>query len=228
MWQLERQTFQKRLFINTVSANSGRRCCSLLRTKDMQRPIRMSEAGKQKLTSNSKLLIGSTAIVAMLALVIHAVSNSERADKQPAQPVPQPSNAQHSSASFTAPQYEDHTDQIVSASFTVEPRQWRYFKFTVSGEMQQARVVGRFNATGGGGNDIEVFVTNEDGYTNLANGHRAKVWYESGKVTVSEVSTGPLPPGKFYLIFNNRFSLITNKAVNAKIELHYQALRRNP
>lgn len=106
---------------------------------------------------------------------------------------------------------------IVTEPFTVEPGHYRYFPFTVG---DRATVAGRFRAQGGSGNDIEVYILDEDGFENYRNGHRVQTYYNSGRVTVGTINVA-LGSGSYYLVFNNSFSTVSNKAVNARVELRY-------
>jgi hypothetical protein len=105
------------------------------------------------------------------------------------------------------------TIPIVSGSFTIGAGQHRYYRFVVS---NRAIVTGRFRAQGGGGNDIEVFILDEDAYENFRNGHGTPTYYNSGKVTVGTIRAN-LGAGAYYLVFNNGYSIITNKAVEAYV-----------
>lgn len=106
---------------------------------------------------------------------------------------------------------------IVTEPFTVEPGQYRYYSFTVG---DRASVAGRFRAQGGSGNDVEVYILDEDGFENYRNGHRVQTYYNSGRVTVGTINV-TLGSGRYYLVFNNSFSTVSNKAVNARVELQY-------
>jgi emp24/gp25L/p24 family/GOLD len=106
---------------------------------------------------------------------------------------------------------------IVSEPFTVEPGHFRYFQFTVG---DRAAVAGRFRAQGGSGNDVEVYILDEDSLENYRNGHRVQTYYNSGRVTVGTINV-TLGAGRYYLVFNNSFSTVSNKAVNARVELQY-------
>lgn len=74
-----------------------------------------------------------------------------------------------------------------------------------------SRLSGRFFAQGGR-NDIQCMIVDSDGLTNLKNGHKAKMLYISGTVTVDNFDVN-LPSGLFYIVFNNRIALLTNKVV---------------
>ena len=71
---------------------------------------------------------------------------------------------------------------------------------------------GKFRARGGSGNDIEVYILDEDGFENWRNGHRASTYYNSGRVTVGRFNV-KLSEGIYYLVMNNNFSVVSNKAV---------------
>lgn len=120
-------------------------------------------------------------------------------------------------APVTPVQAQRNRASIVSEPFTVEPGHYRYFPFTVG---DRATVAGRFRAQGGSGNDIEVFILDEDGFENYRNGHRVQTYYNSGRITVGTINV-TLGAGSYYLVFNNSFSTVSNKAVNARVELQY-------
>jgi hypothetical protein len=93
-----------------------------------------------------------------------------------------------------------------------------YVKFNVT---KPGRVVGRFEASGGQGNDVQVVVANADSFENWQNGHRAQVLYQTDKTTVGTLNV-PIPqPGTYYLGFNNKFSTFTDKTVSGQIQLYY-------
>lgn len=120
-------------------------------------------------------------------------------------------------APVTPVQAQSNRAGIVTEPFTVEPGQYRYFTFTVG---DRASVAGRFRAQGGSGNDVEVYILDEDGFENYRNGHRVQTYYNSGRVTVGTINV-TLGSGRYYLVFNNSFSTVSNKAVNARVEMQY-------
>jgi hypothetical protein len=110
-----------------------------------------------------------------------------------------------------------HTEiTIIRDKFTVEARQYRLFTFV--SQKDSAEVKGRFEAQGGSGNDIEVFLLDRDGLTNWKNHHQANTFYKSGRVTVANIYA-KVPRGEYYLIFSNTFSLASNKVVTADLRL---------
>jgi hypothetical protein len=104
---------------------------------------------------------------------------------------------------------------LVKDPIVVEPQHYVFIRFTVP--EGGARVVGRFRASGGSGNDIEVYILDEDAFENFRNGHRASTYYNSGRVTVGKINVHLEEEGTYYLVFSNTFSLFSNKVVNARV-----------
>lgn len=107
---------------------------------------------------------------------------------------------------------------IINGGFTVKAGDARYWNFNVGGK--GGTVTGRFKAEGGSGNDIECFILDPDSFENWRNGHRVRTYYNSGRITVANINV-TLPAGNYVLVFNNRFSSVSNKAVNAVVELRW-------
>jgi hypothetical protein len=83
-------------------------------------------------------------------------------------------------------------------------------------------VNGHFAASGGMGNDIIVYVLDGDDCANIKNGHPARTYYNSEKITQASIGTVlPNVPATYYLLFDDRFSLITPKAVQVTATLNY-------
>jgi hypothetical protein len=78
---------------------------------------------------------------------------------------------------------------------------------------------------------VEVVVVSEDAFTNWQNHHSVATYYNSGRVTVGSIDARlPSTIGNsgqsatYYLIFNNTFSVFSNKAVSADISLHFNRI----
>lgn len=108
------------------------------------------------------------------------------------------------------------SEYLVKEPFTVSPGHYVYIKFEVPEE--GAHIVGKFRATGGSGNDIEVYIFDEDAFENFKNGHEAPTYYNSRRVTVGKIDLR-LKGGVYYLVFNNSFSIFSNKVVNGLISI---------
>ena len=107
---------------------------------------------------------------------------------------------------------------IVNTAFTVKAGDARYWTFRVGND--GANVVGRFRAEGGNGNDIKCLILDADGFENWRNGHKVRTYYNSEKITVANVNIN-LPEGEYVLVFDNTYSVFTNKAVTANVEMRW-------
>lgn len=124
------------------------------------------------------------------------------------------------------PRIETVVKALVPESFTMPAGKVLETRFTVDlATMKNPRVTGRFNASGGSGNDVQVVLASEDDYTNWKNGHEAKVLYGSGKITVGQLDVAIPSSGTYYLAFSNTFSAMSAKTVLADIKLTYAQLR---
>jgi hypothetical protein len=120
-----------------------------------------------------------------------------------------------------APTIQHGSQDVLGGSFIVEPGKYKVFNLAVTAAMKSATVEGTFTASGGN-NDIEVFVLEESQYMNWQNGHKFDATYMSGRVTAGKLNVQlPQEPGNYYVVFSNRFSYITNKAIVADVKLHY-------
>lgn len=109
--------------------------------------------------------------------------------------------------------------------FTVEPRNYLIHRFSIDEKWRNARFQGRFRAEGGSGNDVMVWITDEDGLENFKNRHSFNIWYESGKTTIGKFDV-QLAPGNYYLLISNTFSVFANKVVNMEMEISFEYLKQ--
>lgn len=120
--------------------------------------------------------------------------------------------------------YENHSDALLNSQVTVASGSLWSIPFKISTDMNRGRVSGNFRASGGTGNDVSVVIANPTSFENIKNGHPAPVYYNSGRVTVGELNV-PLSEGEYFLVFSNRFSLLTDKYVSGDIHLQYTTSR---
>jgi hypothetical protein len=107
---------------------------------------------------------------------------------------------------------------IVNTAFTVKAGDAKYWNIHVGSD--GANVVGRFRAEGGSGNDIKCLILDADSFENWRNGHRVRTYYNSEKITVANINVN-LPQGEYVLVFDNTYSVLTNKAVTANVEMRW-------
>lgn len=97
-----------------------------------------------------------------------------------------------------------------------------YYTVNVPSYASNVTLEGTFSASGGSGNDIEVYVLSQDEFVNWQNGHPVNTYYNSGRVTVGNISTRlPSGMGTYYLVFNNKFSLLSQKMVQVNAVVTY-------
>jgi hypothetical protein len=116
-----------------------------------------------------------------------------------------------------------HAQQRVfcEAAFTVAAHASKDCVIVVPAKMEGAKIEGHFRATGGPHNSIEVWVLDDDAFINWQNHHRLNALYNSQRVTQGTVNV-PLPhPGKYHVVFNNAFSVLTPKAIESQFVLEH-------
>lgn len=105
---------------------------------------------------------------------------------------------------------------------TIGAGQMRYYRLPLNATQLNPHITGHFLASGGSGNDIEVFIADEEGFGKLMNGRQARIYYGSGKVTSGIIDAVlPTRDGTYYLVFSNRFSVISAKNVTADVNMSY-------
>ena len=111
------------------------------------------------------------------------------------------------------------TQVIVDETISVPSTEYVRYQFAIE---KEGNLTGNFKARGGSGNDIQVLVMSEDDYTNWKNGHKAKAFYDSDKITVGKIDLN-LGPGTYSLVFNNKFGMLFAKTVEAHVKLKLKA-----
>ena len=161
------------------------------------------------LAENVKQNLFSFLVFSLLTVVVAACGG----DKKPV--------TQNLVGKQVAPTIKHGTLDITEGSFTVAPGKYQSFKVAVVDGVTKPMIEGTFSASGGN-NDVEVFVMEENQFLNWQNGHTSNATYTSGRVTAGKLKVQlPEEAGTYYVVFSNRFSYITNKAVTASLKLAY-------
>ncbi len=108
---------------------------------------------------------------------------------------------------------------LCGTAFTIAAHSSKDCAFTVTQAMGAAKIEGRFRATGGPRNSIEVWVLDDDAFVNWRNHHHVTPLYNSEKVTQGTLDLVLPRPGRYHIIFNNDFSVMTPKAIEANVTL---------
>jgi hypothetical protein len=102
--------------------------------------------------------------------------------------------------------------QLFEKAFVVEAGQIKYRHFNLN---NQGRVAGTFRSS----TNIVVGICDEENFP-LArkNDRNARYYYYSGKVPAGEIGVN-LPPGSYYILFSNTYSIISTKDIITDIYL---------
>jgi hypothetical protein len=122
----------------------------------------------------------------------------------------------------------DHV--IVDATFSVGAHTFRYYKFSLPEGTANASVVGQFRSMAANpagtsdDNGIEAYILTESGFTAWRSGQPTSPLYDSGNVVQNAVHAN-IPPGAgiYYLLFSNKSSPTTPKAVHAAMMVRYKS-----
>lgn len=93
--------------------------------------------------------------------------------------------------------------------------------FDVTNSMSDARVKGSFQVSGGSGNDIIALILDDTNYYKYINGNQASIFYNSGQSTASNIDVLISTPGKYWLVFDNTFSLLLSKDIETQVNLQW-------
>jgi hypothetical protein len=88
--------------------------------------------------------------------------------------------------------------------------------------MTDVTVKGQFAVSSNNGG-VEVYIFDEDDYTNWMYGNDSIALYDSGRKTTGEVRTRIEKSGRYFLIFQNSSSSIALD-VHAEIQLQYEKI----
>jgi hypothetical protein len=170
-------------------------------------PARVPETKPQRKLVRTPFAIAG---VLLLLFVIYGYNASQRANPNPAAtPIERLTKQQH-------------TTTLANPALAVNALNFAYFKLAVPAGATSVLVHGNFTASGGLGNDVEVFLMSESDFVNWQNRHDAKTFYNSGKVTVGTINANlPADAGTYYLVFSNRFGLLAQKTVRVDAALTY-------
>lgn len=117
-----------------------------------------------------------------------------------------------------------HTEKIGTGQFVVAAGKVFYFRIPIS-DVRDIRIAGHFLALGGQGNDIDVVLADETNFGMWMDGQQAKVYYQSGRATSGDIDVKlPALNATYYLAFNNRFSVLSPKTINADLTLYYSTV----
>lgn len=102
---------------------------------------------------------------------------------------------------------------IVDATYKVSPNSYSYVPFTLQ---CTTTVQGGFVANAALGNDIIVFILDENNFREFENGNDASTYYNSNRVESGNFDV-TLSSGEYYVVLSNEYSTFSTKTVQLQI-----------
>lgn len=106
---------------------------------------------------------------------------------------------------------------VVRSTFRVEPGKASRFKFTLPAYYRDGRIAGSALAEGGWRDDIRVLVLTARQFETWAHDAKSETLFNSGPRRSVVLSVPVTDPGTYYVIFDNRFSMVSAKRIQADI-----------
>ncbi len=116
------------------------------------------------------------------------------------------------------PQPAPQSNRVTLLSQVFEVRPGQYYTTTFTVPESGARIVGRFQAVSG--DNIQVHIVDADNYANFQHRNPFRSYYSSGKSYSGNLDVR-LAPGAYYLVFENSYSIISKKVVQANVSMEY-------
>ena len=168
---------------------------------------------------------------AELANALAVAKEAGLADQRRADALEKKLAEQQQRAEALEPKWAPATDSLVSGSISVGVAERKEFRIIVDADkMKNVKIEGHFVASGGKKNDIEVFIFDEDSFTNWKNGNQGRSLYTSGRTTVGDIRAQLPRSGVYYVVFSNnnfdgtfRFQQ-SGRTVNADVKVSYSKL----
>ncbi len=179
----------------------------------------------QKADRTGSALPGNNRISALTTPTPRLITSPRAETMQPSpnqsEKLPVQTERQQAATTTTTPMVDIQTSEptptqpssftIVNRRFVVPAGHFVSFRFTLA---RTSHVTGQFQASGGK-NDIAVAIMSETEFPAYSNGGYYRPYYNTGYIT-SDMPTLTLPPGTYYLTFDDRAALIIGKTVVAR------------
>lgn len=103
-----------------------------------------------------------------------------------------------------------HSTAIVNSIYKVGPGTYNYISFYSS---CSSTVTGGFSAEAALGDNIIVYLLDQNNFNAFKNGNSAQAYYNSGKVSSGNLNVG-ISPGTYYIVMSNMYSSFSTKTVS--------------
>jgi len=119
----------------------------------------------------------------------------------------------------------NYTEDIVRGTVTVNAGSYVYYQFTVHSRAFNIYVVVSWFISGGGGNDVMIYIMDSTNFINWQNGRSASAIISSWQVPRPIMGSALPPGGTYFLVIDNSFSITSQKNVKIEATLTYEQPR---
>jgi hypothetical protein len=99
---------------------------------------------------------------------------------------------------------------IMDSVYKVGPGTYEYISFY---SPCSSTVTGQFSAEAALGDNIIVYLLDQNNFNTFKSGQSAQAYYNSGKVSSGNLNVG-ISPGTYYIVLSNTYSSFSTKTVN--------------
>jgi hypothetical protein len=107
---------------------------------------------------------------------------------------------------------------LLNGTYHIQERNYQVFEFSFDREQGAGQIGGRINVQGPASLDIQLWIVDYANLENFINRQAFDAYLNTGRVRLKTFDL-TLEPGRYYLIFDNRFSAINSKNVHAGVAI---------
>jgi hypothetical protein len=111
-----------------------------------------------------------------------------------------------------------HESVLLNGTYNVKARNYQMFEFSLDREQGAGQIGGRISVQGPTNFDIQLWIVDYSNLENFINRQPFETYLNTGRVRLKTFDV-VLDPGRYYLIFDNKFSAINDKNVHAGVAI---------
>jgi hypothetical protein len=109
-----------------------------------------------------------------------------------------------------------HDSVLLNGTYHVKERNYQVFEFAFDQDQGVGQIGGRISVQGPASFDVQLWIVDYANLENFINRQAFDAYLNTGRVRLKTFDI-TLDPGRYYLIFDNRFSAINDKNVHAQV-----------
>lgn len=117
-----------------------------------------------------------------------------------------------------------HESVLLKGTYHVKARNYQIFEFSFDRDQGVGEIGGRISVQGPSEFDVQLWIVDYANLENFINRQAFNTYLNTGRVRLKSFSVA-LEPGRYYLIFDNKFSAINDKNVHAQVAVRQFARR---